>query len=137
MKRKIGLILVLVFVLVLASGCGPKEAEDVYVPSTNTEGAEMTVTIEDGNVVARGESQYFNSKITYVFSEEGYVYTLSETEYTEESYAEDAYEAAIDSGFSEVTIEGNTVSFKVDDTYMFTGMSVESAASYVAQSVIF
>lgn len=137
MKRKIGLILVLVLALMLIAGCGPKEPEDVYVPTTNTEGAEMVVTIEEGNVVARGESPYFASKITYFFSEEGYEYTLSETEYFEEKFAEDAYEAAVNYGFEDVTIDENTVSFKADDSYMFTGMSVESVASYVAQSVIF
>ncbi len=137
MKRKAGLLLILIVVLAFSVGCGSKEPEDVYVPTTNTEGAEMVVTIEDGNVVASGESDYFSSKITYVFSEEGYQYTFSKTEYKQEGFAEQAYESAVNSGFLEVTIDGDTVSFKADDTYMFTGMSVESAAHYIAQSVIF
>lgn len=125
-------------VLLLSSvGC-EKTEEEPYVPSTNTDSATTQVTIEDGNVVAKGESEYFSSISTYIFEEGVYAYTISETLYTDSSTSEIAYQAALDNGnFEEVVLEGQTVSFKANDSYIFEGMSVESAASYLEASVLF
>jgi len=129
------LALLLMFALV---ACGGQQEEDPYVPATNTQDATTVVTIEDGNVVARGESEYFSAIITYVFEEGTYAYTLSETKYNEKAHGEQAYQAAMDAGiYEEVSYEGDTVSFRADDSYVFEGMGLETAANYVAGSVVF
>jgi hypothetical protein len=118
--------------------CGEKAEEDPYIPSTNTQDATSVVTIEEGNVVVRGESDYFSSVVTYVFEEGVYAYTLSETQYVEEEHGEMAYQAALDAGvYEEVVFEGGLVTFRADDSYMFEGMGLETAANYIAGSVIF
>lgn len=135
---KRGVILILMLSLVLSmSACKQKE-EDPYIPSHNTEGATTEIRIEDGNVVAKGVSDYFEAVITYVFDDLGYAYTLSETVYSEESHALVAYENAQAMGNSEdVLIEGNRVSFRADDSYVFEGMSLETAANYLLYAVLF
>jgi hypothetical protein len=91
--------LVIVSLIVLMSFVGCEKADpDPYIPSTNTDAATTQITIEEGNIVARGESEFFKSTITYFFEEGVYAY---------------------------------------DDSYIFEGMSVETAASYLAGSVLF
>ena len=128
----LSLVLILSFV-----GC-EKAEEDPYIPATNTDSATTEITIENGNVVARGESDFFKATITYVFEEGLYAYTTSETYYVDASSSETAYQAALDAGiYEEVSLEEQTVSFRANDSYIFEGMSVETAASYLAGSVLF
>ncbi|MDX9888385.1 MAG: hypothetical protein RBS51_03870 [Anaerovoracaceae bacterium] len=131
--------LVIVSLIVLMSFVGCEKADpDPYIPSTNTDAATTQITIEEGNIVARGESEFFKSTITYFFEEGVYAYTQSETYYVDPASSEIAYQGALDSGvYEDVTLEEQTVSFKADDSYIFEGMSVETAASYLAGSVLF
>jgi len=136
MKKVLVVIVSLVLLLSLI-GC-EKAEEDPYIPSTNTDSATTQITIEDGNVVARGESEFFKATITYFFEEGVYAYTQSETYYVDSNSSERAYQAALDAGtYEDVALEKQTVSFKANDSYIFEGMSVDTAASYLAGSVLF
>ena len=39
--------------------------------------------------------------------------------------------------YEEVSYEGDMVSFRADDSYVFEGMGLETAANYIAGSVVF
>jgi uncharacterized lipoprotein YehR (DUF1307 family) len=135
--KKVFIVMLSLVVLLSFAGC-EKPEEDPYIPSTNTDAATTQVTIEEGNVVARGESEFFKATITYVFEEGVYARTISETYYVDAASSEMAYQAALDAGaYEEVTLEEQTVSFTANDAYIFEGMSVETAASYLASSVLF
>lgn len=135
--KKVFLVILSLVLLLSLLGC-EKPEEDPYIPSTNTDSATTQITIEGGNVVARGESEFFESTITYFFEEGVYAYTQSETYYVDVNSSEMAYQAALDAGaYEDVALEEQTVSFKADDSYIFEGMSVESAASYLSESVLF
>lgn len=136
MKKFIVVMLSLVLLLSFV-GC-EKVDKDPYIPSTYTDEATTQITIEEGNVVAQGESEYFKATITYVFEEGVYAYTLSQTDYVEAKYSEAAYQAALDAGnYEDVKLEEQTVSFKANDSYIFEGMSVETAAAYLAETILF
>lgn len=126
------------FILILSLiGC-EKVEEDPYIPSTNTDSATTEITIEDGNIVARGESEFFEATITYFFVDGVYSFTQSDTYYVDKTDSETAYQTALDSGnYEDVILEEQMVSFKANDSYIFEGMSVETAASYLAGSVLF
>lgn len=136
MKRFFVVLLSLVLLLSFA-GC-EKGEEDPYIPTTNTDSATTEITIEDGNVVAKGESEFFKATIVYVFEEGVYSHTLSETYYMDLKNSETAYQAALDAErYEDVVLKEQIVSFKANDSYIFEGMSAETAASYLAGSVIF
>lgn len=135
--KKVFVVVVSLIVLLSFVGC-EKADPDPYIPSANTDAATTQITIEEGNIVARGESEFFKATITYFFEEGVYAYTQSETYYVDPTNSETAYQAALDSGaYEDVTLEEQTVSFKANDSYIFEGMGVETAASYLAGSVLF
>ena len=135
--KKVLVVIMSLVVLLSFIGC-EKPEEDPYIPSTNTDSATTEITIQEGNIVARGESEFFTSTITYVFEEGVYAFTQSETYYVDKVSSETAYQSTLDAGiYEDVTLEEQTVSFKANDSYIFEGMSVDTAASYLADSVLF
>ena len=66
--KKVFVVVVSLIVLLSFVGC-EKADPDPYIPSTNTDAATTQITIEEGNIVARGESEFFKATITYFFEE--------------------------------------------------------------------
>ena len=80
--KKVFVVVVSLIVLLSFVGC-EKADPDPYIPSTNTDAATTQITIEEGNIVARGESEFFKATTTYFFEEGVYAYTQSETYYVD------------------------------------------------------